>query len=118
MSYNPRILKIGSVKDAAAEIAKTGATGIDIMAPKAVFCVIKLHGVRNAMANIIKQEALSIGAEAAVNCGTVNCSVPKTDVILMGTLKQYKILMEKLKGNVSELPEIAKEIESAIGEIG
>ncbi len=117
MKYNPEMLRIESVKDAASEMAKIGATGIDIMAPKAVFRVIKLHGVRNAMANIIKQEALSIGAEAAVNAGTVNCSVPKTDVILMGTLKQYRILVEKLKKNVSELPEIAEEIESIIGEI-
>ncbi|NOX71691.1 MAG: hypothetical protein GXO64_03250 [Candidatus Micrarchaeota archaeon] len=117
MSYNPEILEIDSVKDAAIEMTKIGATGIDIMAPKAVFFVIKLHGVRNAMANIIKQEALSIGAEAAVNAGTVNCSVERTDVILMGTLKQYRMLIEKLKNNVSELPEIAKELEDAIGQI-
>jgi len=67
------------------------------------------------MANIIKQECLALGAEAAVNKGCVNCSVEKSDVILMATLKQYKFLIAKMKKQVSEIPEIAGELERILG---
>ena len=114
MAYDPVILDIKNLKEAAGEMAKIGCSGIDIMAPKAVFRVVKIHGVRNAMCNIIKQECLSLGAEAAVNKGCVNCTVERSDVILMATLKQYKFLIDKLKKQVSELPEIAGEIERVL----
>ena len=117
MNYKPKFLEIKSVKEAADEMVKIGASGIDIMAEKAIHKVIKIHDVRNAMANIIKQECLSLGCEAAVNKGCINCSVEKSDVIIMATLKQYKLLIDKLKKQVSELPEIAKEIEELLSEI-
>jgi dihydropteroate synthase len=46
-------------------------------------------------ANIIKQEMLSKGGDAAVTRGTVDASVPKTDMLLMGTEKQYQALFKK-----------------------
>lgn len=112
--YKPEIIEIKTKKQAVAEMKKIGASGIQIMAKKSVFKVVKLHSVRNAIANIIKQEMLSIGGEAAVNRGTVNCSVPETDVLLMGTLRHYELLIEKLKIQVGESRDIAKELEGVL----
>ncbi len=85
-----------------------------ILLPKGRFRRIKLYGIRNAMANILKQEALSVGADAAVNNGAVNCTVAESDVLVMGTIAQLKRLVEKMKYNVSESKDIAKEIEMLI----
>ena len=109
--YEPEFLDIRSKDQAVEEMEKIGADGTWIMADKALFRVVKLRSVRNSIANIIKQEMLSIGGEAAVNRGTVNCSVPETDVLLMGTIKHYRLLIDKLKIQVSESKDIAKELE-------
>ncbi|NIO22910.1 MAG: hypothetical protein GTN38_02685 [Candidatus Aenigmarchaeota archaeon] len=112
--YRSKLIEIKTKKQAVREMERIGASGIWIMAPKSVFKVVKLHSVRNAIANIIKQEMLSIGGEAAVNRGTVNCSVPETDVLLMGTLRHYDLLIKKLKIQVGESKEIAEELEKAL----
>jgi len=112
--YRPKLVEINTKKQAIEEMGKIGASGINIMTPKAIFKSVKLHSVRNAIANIIKQEMLSIGGEAVVNRGTVNCSVPETDVLLMGTLRHYDLLVKKLKIQVSESKDIAKELEGIL----
>src|SRR3989338_8288499 len=97
--YGAKIVKADSVGEAAKEIAAIDVSGecVQIMKNKAVFRLIKLHGVRNAVANIIKQEMLSCGGDATVSQWTVNCSKPKTDVLLMGTLKHYRIIIAKMR---------------------
>jgi len=70
---------------------------VPLMAPKLLFCVLKLENVRAPMANILKQECLSLGAEAAISQYSVNCSKPATDVILAGTHKQLRRLSAKLR---------------------
>lgn len=98
------------------ELKKIGCDnfGIKHMADKAVFRVIKLKDVTPTQANIIKQEMLSLGAEAAVMRGTVNNSVDKTDVLIMGTENQYKKLCKKLKIQPFKLSILADKIESVI----
>ncbi|MFV9568586.1 hypothetical protein [Thermoanaerobacter mathranii] len=93
------ILDIQNLSQAKEELSQIKAeeVSIDIMAPKAVFRVVKLFDVHPAAANIIKQEMLAIGGETAVARGCVNMSVEKSDIIIMGTLKQYKKLLAKLK---------------------
>lgn len=113
--YPPEFLEMRTKDQAAKEMGRIGASGIDIMVPKSLFRVVRLRSVRNSIANIIKQEMLSIGGEAAVNRGTVNCSVPETDVLLMGTLRHYRLLVDKLRIQVGESGEIAEEIEGLFG---
>jgi len=93
------ILDIQNLSQAKKELSQIKAeeVSIDIMAPKAVFRVVKLFDAHPAAANIIKQEMLAIGGETAVARGCVNMSVEKSDIIIMGTLKQYKKLLAKLK---------------------
>jgi hypothetical protein len=109
----PTIIPENKVKE---EMEKIGVdrAGISVMLPKSVFRVVKLYDVRNAIANILKQEMLSLGGEVAVNRGCVNCTVEKSDVLVMGTLKQFRELAKKMHAQVSESKEIARQIETII----
>jgi dihydropteroate synthase len=71
--------------------------GVQIMALKAVYRLVKFEAADPKTANIVKQEMLSRGGEVAV-AGTVGkFEDKKTDMILMGTLEQYIRLIRKLK---------------------
>jgi len=48
-------------------------------------------------ANVIKQEMLSRGGDAAVHAHAVDCSVQESDVIIFGTVKQISFLADKLE---------------------
>lgn len=112
----PGIIEIKDLKEAQKEISAVGCekAGTDIMAPKAVTRIIKLKGVRPIAANIIKQEMLSFGGEAATAYGALNHSVKTTDVLLIGTLKQLRQLVAKMKQHQFNLPQMAKEISLAL----
>lgn len=88
--------------------------GIRLMASKAVFRVIKLRAVRPPAANIIKQEMLSFGGEAATAYGSINHSVKATDVLIFGTIKQLQQLMQKLQQHQFGLPQLADEIAESL----
>jgi len=102
--------------DPAAEMKALGAdpAGIRLMAPKAVFRLIKLTALRPVAANIIKQTMLSNGGDAATAYGSVNLSVKTTDLLVFGTLQQLKSLVAKLKAHQFGLPVIAAEIDRAL----
>lgn len=117
-----RVMKnvvIANREEAVREISMIGAdpTGCALMAPKAVHRVIKLTGVTPRQANIIKQEMLSRGGEAAVARGTVDGEVETTDVLLMGTEKQFKMLTAKLKMQPFGLAALARRIEEVLANI-
>ena len=111
-----RIVAIDDVEEAAQEMLKIGAdpAGIKLMAPKAVCRAVKVKGIKPAAANIIKQEMLSFGGEAAAAYGAINNSVAATDVLVFGTMKQLLLLVEKLKSHQFGLPDISREIDQAI----
>ena len=88
--------------------------GIRLMASKAIHRVIKLKGIRPPAANIIKQEMLSFGGEAATAYGSINHSVSATDILILGTLKQLQQLMQKLKQHQFGLPRLAEEMVEAL----
>jgi len=75
--------------------------GIGAMAPKAVNINILLKEQPCKIANILKQEMLSLGGDAAVARGSVACSVKTTDVLIMGTIKQIITLAGKSANNLS-----------------
>ncbi|MFH1542314.1 MAG: dihydropteroate synthase [bacterium] len=108
-----RVIEIKDLAQAKRELAAIGSqdAGIELMAPKAVQRVIKLTQIRSVAANIIKQEILSYGGEAATAYGAVNLSAEKTDLLIIGTIKQLGLLVAKLKQHQFGLPVIAREIE-------
>lgn len=70
--------------------------GCSWMAPKAVYRLVMLEGLKPKQANIIKQEMLGKGGEAAVAWGVIDSSAEESKVLLMGTLKQYDAFLRKL----------------------
>lgn len=116
MSNNPRILVISNIEEAKKALQKIGVDlgGIDIMAPKAIHRLVKLENVDIRAANIIKQEMLSRGGEAAVSKDVYFFKKDKTDVIIMGTLRHFKELYVKLLKQPFGLSSIAKEIREVL----
>ncbi|HAG10391.1 MAG TPA: dihydropteroate synthase [Desulfotomaculum sp.] len=102
--------------EALAQIFEIGADklGGRLMAPKGVFRVLKLNGLTPVQANILKQEMLARGAEAAVSRGVIDGSASSTDVVLMGTSSQYKAVLLKLKMQAFGLPKLADQIEEVL----
>jgi dihydropteroate synthase len=73
--------------------------------------------IRPAAANILKQEMLSLGGDAAVARGTVACSIDATDVLLIGTYKQLSSLCGKLEGQPFGLAQLAPKLVSVLHKI-
>lgn len=113
---NIRILYIDNLKTADEEIRKIGvdANYIRMMSMKSIFVTLKLENLLTNEANILKQEMLGKGGEAAINRKAFNYSENKTDVLLMGTLNQYKRLIYKLNLQTGSLKFIGSEIKDLI----
>lgn len=92
IDVNNRTKAINSLKEI---FVSTG--GVEIMADKMQVLNIKLRNVSLGAANILKQEMLSLGAEAAVARGVVNGKSLVSDVILIGSIDKYKKLIRKLE---------------------
>lgn len=116
---NTRILYIDNVNAAKEEIRKIGvdAEAIPNLAHKAVFITMKIENVPSNAANIIKQEMLGKGGDAAVSRGTAGCTAQYTDVLIMGTYGQICRLIRNLSIYPGNLKEIADEIQKELGNL-
>jgi dihydropteroate synthase len=88
----------------------SSSPGIEYMIPKAVFRCIKLKQISSRAANLLKQEMLAKGGEAAVSRGAISGD-DYSDVLLLGTLKHYALVIEKLKLQPFGLRQVAAAIE-------
>jgi dihydropteroate synthase len=111
-----RIIEIKNRAEAAKEMLALGVDrpAVALMADKAVQRIVKLSAVRPVVANIIKQEMLALGGEAATARGAITHAVKETDVLILGTVKQLMALIRKLKMGYFGLPKIALEIETVL----
>ncbi|MBW4054836.1 MAG: dihydropteroate synthase [Proteobacteria bacterium] len=91
--------------------------GIAEMVPKMRTLCIELSRIKCRQANVLKQEMLSLGGDAAVARGTVACSIDSTDCILIGTAKQLARLCRKLETQPFGLPELAVELDTLLTRI-
>lgn len=116
MSKLARVISIENTDSAEREMLGVGAdrAGIAIMSPKAVFRAVKVESISVTSANILKQDMLSGGGEAATSYGTIDHSDKTTDVLLFGTLAQYARLFERLKLQQFGLPGLAEEIRTSL----
>lgn len=64
---------------------------------KHLFLSIKIFDVTPSQATIIKQAALSVGCDCAVNRGVIDCSVSFSDCILSGSICQLISVAKKLE---------------------
>lgn len=84
--------------------------GVKILASKAKTHIIYIADLNVGGANILKQDALSIGADLAVPRGTVLAKNPKVDCILIATTAQLKILSKKELAQPFGLKELASKL--------
>lgn len=76
-------------------------------AAKYEFCLFKINNLSSPQANILKQIALSVGADCAVHREVITCKVERSSVLLGGTKSQIKIMCEKIKNQPFKLAQIA-----------
>ena len=89
--------------------------GVNILATKAEMHLVAIKDLHVGGANILKQDALSVGADLAVPKGTVIAAQKRVDALLIATTKELEILAKKelaqpfgLKDLALKLKKIAK----------
>ena len=88
--------------------------GIEIMKKKHSKYIFYIKDISCGAANILKQDALSIGAELAVPVGVPNCKREIFDAILLCNQKQLEILAKKELSQPFKLKELAKKLKEFI----
>jgi hypothetical protein len=90
-----RIIEINHPRDLKQTMQdiKVDNYGIKIMIPKAVTYLVKIDSLSCIAANILKQEILSLGGDAAIARDALTGKTSQTDCLLMGTLAQLQRLM-------------------------
>jgi dihydropteroate synthase len=111
-----RIVNLKSKKDAIKAISDIGVYPVSLkfLKPKASYFTIKLEKISCAACNIIKQEMLSLGADAAVAKDVITHKVKYSDCLLFANLSQYEKLFKKLKKQPLGLKDIASDIREAL----
>ncbi|MDP3301192.1 MAG: dihydropteroate synthase [Sulfuricurvum sp.] len=87
------------------------AGGVSILQDKGKIHLIRIVDLHVGAANILKQDALSIGADLAVPRGTVTALEPKVNAILIANERQLQILAKKEKAQPLGLKALAYELE-------
>lgn len=96
---------------AALKALKVDAGGVSILQDKGKMHLIKIVDLHVGAANILKQDALSIGADLAVPRGTVTALEPRVDAILIANERQLQQLVKKEKVQPFGLKALAQELE-------
>lgn len=106
------IYRLGEMTDKKAVLKKLGVEsgGITIMSAKMELFYFYLKDLRTPAANILKQDALSIGADLAVPGGVITCEKSHYDCILIATKKHIEILSRKELAQPFGLKAVAKEL--------
>jgi dihydropteroate synthase len=106
------IYKLGNFADKKATLKALGVEsgGVGIMAKKMELLYFFIKDLKTPAANILKQDALSIGAELAVPGGVILCEKPTYDCILIGTKKHMELLSRKELAQPFGLKTVAAEL--------
>ena len=111
-----KVYKLNCDINIASAMQKIGVDkpGIEIMKKKKCEYVFYIKDITCGAANILKQDALSIGAELAVPMGVPNCKNEKFDAILLCNAKQLEILAKKELAQPFKLKDLAKSLKEFI----
>jgi dihydropteroate synthase len=112
-----KLIRIQTRQEAREELQKINVStqGISAMEKKFFHFAVKLHKIENGAANILKQEMLRLGGDAAIARGIVEGKVMETDVILLGDLTKMNELLKRLNYyQIFDLENIQKRIEKLI----
>lgn len=89
---------------------------IDNVVNKYDFKLIKIHNLSSPQAIIIKQIALSCGADAAVHREVIVCKIDNSDILLGCTKSQLKNIINKLSHQPFGLNKLSKQLELFLGQ--
>ena len=94
-----RLLSIANQADLEEELARVGADPLSwpIFRAKSRVTAVKIDGLSTAGANILKQTALALGADCAIDRAIVSGRVRHSDAVLFVTMRQLGLLAERLK---------------------
>ena len=111
-------IEISGLRAAEEALRSVGADprGVEIMKEKAVFRVVRVKDVPARAANLVKQAFLAHGAEAAVSRETAVLAAETTDVVLMGTLAQYRAILPRLREQPFGLRSLSEALEKFLWE--
>ncbi len=90
--------------------------GISILSKKSKLHTLYIKDMHVGAANILKQDALSIGAELAVPTGVITAKEKHVDGILIGTTKHFEILSRKELAQPFGLKDLAKDLKTYVKE--
>ena len=90
---------------------KVHGGGVPIMAKKMELLYFKIKELKTPAVNILKQDALSIGAELATPSGVITCEKESYDCLLIGTRKHIEILSKKELAQPFGLKALALELQ-------
>lgn len=108
------LYKLGNIADKHAILKHLGVerSGVSIMAKKMELFFFYIKDLKTPAANILKQDALSIGADLAVPGGVITCEKPLHDCLLIGTQKHMEILSRKELAQPFGLKQIAMKLKA------
>jgi len=86
--------------------------GVNILAAKAKVHLVSIKNLHVGGANILKQDALSIGADLAVPRGTVVAQMPRVNCLLIATTAQLLKLSKKELAQPFGLKNLAKKLKA------
>lgn len=90
--------------------------GIEILSKKSKLHTLYIKDLHVGAANILKQDALSIGADLAVPSGVIVASDKYVDAVLIGTTKHFEVLSRKELAQPFGLKELAKTLKDYVKE--
>jgi dihydropteroate synthase len=106
------VYKLGTISEKKKALKSLGVEsgGVGIMAKKMELMYFFIKELKCPAANILKQDALSIGADLAVPGGVILCEKELYDCILIGTRKHMEILSRKELAQPFGLKTVATEL--------
>lgn len=90
--------------------------GISILSKKSKLHTLYIKNMHVGAANILKQDALSIGADLAVPSGVIIAKDKYVDAVLIGTTKHFETLSRKELAQPFGLKELAKSLKDYVKE--
>ena len=90
--------------------------GISILSKKSKLHTLYIKNIHVGAANILKQDALSIGADLAVPSGVIIARDKYVDAVLIGTTKHFETLSRKELAQPFGLKELAKSLKDYVKE--
>lgn len=101
----------------AAELGKIGfdSSYKNVACEKYCYKNLKIYSLTVAQANILKQTALTVGADCATHREVITGKIEKSDCILGGSVSQLKKISQKLKLQPFGLKSLAEKIDEFLG---